>query len=148
MTETVQPKHILVVSCLIRNEKNQLLLVKHHLRGWEIPQGRVEEGEGLIFALSRETLEETGVTISHAKLTVIWSKVSHPAAMVFCFTAQYASGELTPSEETPCVEWCSESEALQRIAHPVNRDRVRALLEADGSLQFRSYMTGPYRVLN
>ncbi len=144
----LQPKHILVVSCLIRNELDQLLLVKHHIRGWELPQGRVEEGEGLIFALSREALEETGVTISHAKLTVIWSKVSTPAALVFCFTARYASGELTPSEETPFVEWCSEGEALLRISHPVNRDRIHSLLESNGTLQFRSYATGPYRVLN
>ncbi len=144
----LQPKHILVVSCLIRNLENRLLLVKHHIRGWELPQGRVEEGEGLIFALSREALEETGVTISHAKLAVIWSKISAPSAMILCFTARYAYGELTPSDETPSVDWCTEEEAAQRITHPVNRDRINALLEFDGNLQFRSYATGPYRVLN
>ncbi|MDX2481159.1 MAG: NUDIX hydrolase [Desulfuromusa sp.] len=143
-----QPKHVLVVSCLIRNEQNQILLVKHHIRGWELPQGRVEEGEGLIFALSRETLEETGVTISHAKLAVIWSKVSEPATMIFCFTSRYASGKLTPSEETPYVEWCTEAEAGRRVSHPINRDRIIALLESDGNLQFRSYATGPYRVIS
>lgn len=123
-------------------------MVKHRARGWELPQGRVEEGEALIFALSREVLEETGVTISHARLQVIWSKVSHPAAMVFCFSARYASGELTPSEETPEVEWCSEAEARIRVEHPVNRDRIDSLLKACDSLQFRSYATGPYRIIN
>ena len=145
---TIQPKHILVVSCLIRNDLNQILLVKHRFRGWELPQGRVEEGEGLIFALSREILEETGVTISHAKLVDIWSKVSTPAAVIFCFMARYACGELTPSEETPYVEWCTEEEIVRRISHPVNRDRIEALLENHDTLQFRSYTTGPYRVLN
>ena len=145
---TDQPKHILVASCLIRNMQNQILLVKHHIRGWELPQGRVEEGESLIFALSREVLEETGVTISHAKLAVVWSKVSAPAAMIFCFNARYASGELTPSEETPYVEWCSEAEAGRRVSHPTNRDRIIALLESDDTLQFRSYATSPYRLLN
>lgn len=143
-----QPQHILVVSCLIRNEENQLLLVKHRYRGWELPQGRVEEGENLIFALSRETLEETGVTICHAKLEMIWSKVSAPSAVVFCFSARYASGDLVPSEETPCVEWCAEEDVLQRISHPVNRDRIKAMLKSNGTLEFHSYMTGPYRVLN
>jgi 8-oxo-dGTP diphosphatase len=143
-----QPQHILVVSCLIRNDSNQLLLVKHRYRGWELPQGRVEEGESLIFALSRETLEETGVTICHARLEMIWSKVSSPSAVVFCFSARYASGELAPSEETPCVEWCCEDEVLERITHPVNRDRIKAMLSSDGTLKFHSYMTGPYRVLN
>ena len=143
-----QPKHILVVSCLIRNLENQILLVRHHIRGWELPQGRVEEGEGLVFALSREVLEETGVTISHAKLNVVWSKVSSPATLVFCFSAHYASGELTPSEETPDVEWCTEGEAGRRVSHPVNRDRIVALLENDDTLQFRSYATAPYRILS
>lgn len=143
-----QPKHILVVSCLIRNDENQVLLVKHRLRGWELPQGRVEEGESLIFALSRETLEEAGVTISHAKLEMIWSKVSLPSAVVFCFSARYASGELTPSEETPSVGWYSEEDIAQLVTHPVNRDRILAMLKSNGSLEFHSYTTGPYRLLN
>ncbi len=143
-----QPKHVAVVCCLIRNEEDKLLLVKHHIRGWELPQGRVEEGETLIFALSREVLEETGVTISHAKLSVIWSKVSNPAVIIFCFQARYASGQLTPSEETPDVAWCSIDEAFQRIAHPVNRDRFKSILKHEGDVEFRSYQTGPYRILN
>lgn len=143
-----QPRHVLVVSCLVRNDNDQLLMVRHRYRGWELPQGRVEEGESLIFALSRETLEETGATISHAKLEMIWSKVSDPSAVIFCFSARYASGELTPSEETPDVEWCDEDEVLGRVTHPVNRDRIKAMLESDGTLQFHSYMTGPYRLLN
>ncbi len=145
---TTLPKHVLVVSCLVRNEQNQLLLVKHHIRGWELPQGRVEEGEGLVFALCREVLEEAGVTISHSKLAVVWSKVSPPATIIFCFTARYASGELMPSEETPGVAWCTEAEAGRRVTHPVNRDRIAALLEIHDTLQFRSYTTVPYQVLS
>lgn len=143
-----QPKHVVVVSCLIRNDAGLFLLVKHRSRGWELPQGRVEQGESLIFALSRETLEETGVTICHARLEVIWSKISDPSAVIFCFSALYAAGELTPSEETPCVEWCSEQDMINRVAHPVNRDRIRALLDSNGQLQFRSYATGPYRLIS
>lgn len=143
-----QPKHILVTSALVRNADDQLLLVRHHLRGWEIPQGRVEEGENLIFGLSREILEETGVTISHARLAVVWSKVSHPAAVIFCFIARHAAGELTPSKETPEVLWCDETRARLLISHPVNRDRVVALLKHSGAVQFRSYATGPYRLLS
>lgn len=143
-----QPRHILVVSCLIRNEAGQVLMIRHRLRGWELPQGRVEEGEKLIFALSREVLEETGVTISHAHLEMVWSKVSSPSAVIFCFSARYASGELTASEETPEVEWCDEEWMLDRVEHPVTRDRIKALQESNGALQFRSYMTGPYRLLN
>lgn len=143
-----QPKHVLVVSCLVRNTDDEILLVRHHIRGWELPQGRIEEGEGLIFALSREVLEETGVTISHAKLAVIWSKVSAPATMIFCFVARYASGLLAPSEETPEVAWCSEGEVSRRVSHPVNRDRIMSILDADQSPNFHCYATSPYRILS
>ena len=145
---TEQPKHVLVTSGLVRNEEGQMLLVKHRLRGWEMPQGRVEVGEGLVFALSREILEETGVTVSHARLAVIWSKVSHPATVIFCFIARYASGALQPSEETPEVIWCSDAEAKRLVTHPVNRDRIASVLHFDGTLQLHSYATGPYRVLS
>lgn len=145
---TDQPKHVLVTSGLVQNDAGQLLLVKHRLRGWEMPQGRVEEGEGLVFALSREILEETGATVNHARLAVIWSKVSHPAAVIFCFVARYASGDLRPSEETPEVIWCSAAEAKRLVTHPVNRDRMESVLAFDGALRLHSYATGPYRVLS
>ncbi len=124
------------------------MLVKHHLRGWELPQGRVEEGEALIFALSREVLEEAGVTISHAKPVVIWSKISNPATIILCFTARYASGALTPSDETPEVQWCSDDQVFHWVSHPVNRDRIHSILETHDTLQFHSYTTSPYRVLS
>jgi 8-oxo-dGTP diphosphatase len=142
------PRHILVVSCLVRNDAGQLLLVRHKLRGWELPQGRVEEGETLLGALQREVLEETGVSIETPRAAVIWSKLSVPAAMIIGFIADYAGGELLPSEETPEVAWVAEEQALARIAHPVNRDRTSALLDHHGDLQFRSYATSPYRVLS
>ena len=142
------PKHVLVVSCLVRNDENKILLVKHHIRGWELPQGRVEEGETVIFALSREVLEEAGVTINHAKLAVIWSKISAPKTLILCFTANYASGELTPSEETPEVRWSPEEEVSHWVSHPVNRDRIDSLLKMHDTLKFHSYTTSPYRILS
>jgi 8-oxo-dGTP diphosphatase len=143
-----QPKHVVVVSCLIRNDNEEILMVKHHIRGWELPQGRVEESESLVYALSREVLEEAGVTICNPKPAVVWSKVSEPFSVIFCFTARYSSGALTPSDETPEVQWCAADAVLQRVSHPVNRDRITALLQHAGSVQMRSYATGPYRVLS
>ena len=143
-----QPRHILVASCLIRNGAAQLLLVRHYKRGWELPQGRIEEGETLLEALHREVLEETGVTIRDPQLAMLWSKVSAPAALIHCFIASYAGGQPTPSEETPAVAWCSAEQALRQVEHPVNRDRLAALLAHDGNLQLRSYATGPYRLLD
>ncbi|PLX98565.1 MAG: NUDIX hydrolase [Desulfuromonas sp.] len=143
------PKHILVVSCLVRNRENAILCVKHKNRGWEMPQGRVEEGEALIDALHREVHEETGMTIADPRLAVIWSKLSEPAALIHGFVAAVGGGDLTPSDETPEVAWLSEPAARERITHPVNRDRLHDLLAAEGrdggAVRFYSYTKRPYR---
>lgn len=147
MSHENSPRHILVASCLIRNEANQVLLVKHYKRGWELPQGRIENGEALLDALQREVMEETGLAIANARLSTLWSKLSEPTAVIFCYTADYFGGELTPSEETPELGWFHEQEAGGMISHPVNQDRFAVLLANDGSIEFNSYQTDPYRRL-
>ena len=138
------PRHILVVSCLVRNQDNTILAVRHHQRGWELPQGRVEQGEDLMTALHREVLEETGVVVTVPRIAAIWSKLSEPAAVIHGFIADYASGVLTPSAETPEVAWLTEAEARSDFEHPVNRDRLVDLLEFRDTIRFYSYTTDPY----
>jgi 8-oxo-dGTP diphosphatase len=140
------PRHILVVSCLVRNAQGDILLVRHRKRGWELPQGRVEEGEGLLAALHREVLEETGVTIMAPVAAAVWSKLTAPAALIHGFVAEYA-GTPIPSAETPEVAWLPEAEARNRIEHPVNRDRLANLLSFDDRIRFYRYTTEPYRRL-
>jgi len=142
------PRHILVVSCLVSNPQGQVLLVRHHKRGWELPQGRVENGETLLDALHREVLEETGVRIEAARLATVWSKVSEPTAAIFCFVAGHRDGMPTPSDETPELAWFSLDDARRQVTHPVNRDRLLTLLEDAGTLRFRSYATGPYQLID
>ncbi len=142
------PRHIVVVGALVTNAAGKLLLIRHRQRGWEIPQGRVEEGEGLIEALLREVLEETGVKVTPGPLAAIFSKLTPPSALIFAFLARWRSGELTPSPESPEVAWCSPGEAVERVTHPVNRARLSILLGYQGALRYSSYRTAPFRIVN
>ena len=141
------PRHTVVVGCLVQNESGEVLLIRHHKRGWEIPQGRVEEGESLLAALHREVREETGVEIEPGALAAVWSKISPPAAIIFTFLARYTGGDLQESDESPELGWFSVTEALTLVSHPVNRDRLQALLNYSGAVVFRSYTANPYQVL-
>ncbi len=141
------PRHIVVVGCLIENSRKDILLIRHRKRGWELPQGRVEEGEGLIDALHREVMEETGVEVKLGPLAAVWSKTSPPTALIFNFMATYGGGQPTPSDETPEVGWFSRQEALGMITHPVNLDRFRTLLDFSGRTLYLSYTSSPYQVL-
>jgi 8-oxo-dGTP diphosphatase len=141
------PRHIVVVGALVRNSEERLLLIRHHRRGWEIPQGRVEEGEGLLDALSREVREETGVEIEPGPLAAIHSKLTPPSALILTFLATATGGEPTPSEESPEVSWVEEAEAMSLVPHPVNRQRLETLLIYQGRPFFVSYATNPFRVV-
>lgn len=55
------PKQIVAVSLLVKNDVDQVLLVKTYNRSWDLPGGQVELGESLIDAAKRETLEESGI---------------------------------------------------------------------------------------
>jgi 8-oxo-dGTP diphosphatase len=143
---TATPKHIIVVSCLIRNTVGQVILVRHHSRGWELPQGKVEEGESLIEALNREVMEETGVAVEAGPLAAVWSKLSPPSALILGFLARYRSGELATSDECPEVGWFEASRALELVTQPVNRDRLRTLLDFSGTILYLAYTPDPYQV--
>jgi 8-oxo-dGTP diphosphatase len=45
--------------------KEELVLVKHKTRGWEMPGGKVESGEKPVEAAVREAWEEGGIRFSH-----------------------------------------------------------------------------------
>jgi 8-oxo-dGTP diphosphatase len=145
MSET-KPKHGVIVGCLVRNAQDEVLLIRHHKRGWEIPQGHVEEGEDLVAALHREVREEAGVEIEIGPLAAIWSMVSPPTALIFAFLGRYQGGELAASEDSLEAGWFPESEAAEKISSTVMRERLNALLRFDGTVRYRSYTIRPYQL--
>jgi 8-oxo-dGTP diphosphatase len=147
MSTVKEPLHTLVVGCLVRNEKNEILLINHHKRGWEIPQGRVEEGESLIDALHREVREEAGVEIEMGQLAAVWSKITVPPAVIFTFLSRYVSGELVGSGDSEEARWIAPKEALAEVANKIMKERLEVLLNFNGSINYRSYTLKPYQVL-
>jgi len=142
-----EPLHTLVVGCLVRNDREEVLLIKHQKRGWEIPQGRVEEGESLIDALHREVLEEAGVLIHPGSLATVWSKLTPPSAVIFTFLGRYLSGRPAPSGDSVEAAWFTPAEAVERVTGSVMRDRLQTLLNFDGTIKYRSYTVKPYQVV-
>jgi 8-oxo-dGTP diphosphatase len=146
-TSQNSPVHTVVVGCLVRNALNEVLLIRHHKRGWEIPQGRVEEGENLIEALHREVLEEAGVEIEAGELAAVWSMISPPSAVIFTFLGRYKSGDLSGSGDSAEACWFPEGDVLEKVTGTVMNERIKALLNHKGSTVYRSYSTKPYQIL-
>lgn len=146
MTAENSPRHSVVVGCLARNDNNEVLLIRHHKRGWEIPQGRVEEGENLVDALHREVREEAGVEIIPGPLAAVWSMISMPPAVIFTFLGRYKNGNLSFSGDSVDAGWFSEAGAFEKITGSVMRERFKALLNFNGTILYRSYSVKPYHV--
>lgn len=49
------------VKALIRNDKNEVLVVKEHQDKWELPGGGLDHGESIHDGLKRELIEELGI---------------------------------------------------------------------------------------
>ncbi len=147
MSTVKEPLHTLVVGCLVRNANDEVLLIRHQKRGWEIPQGRVEEGENLVEALHREVLEEAGIEIEKGQLAAVWSKVTVPPALIFTFLGRYLSGELLPTGDSAEARWIAPHKALEEVSNKVMKDRIEVLLNFNGTINYRSYTLKPYQVL-
>jgi 8-oxo-dGTP diphosphatase len=142
------PMRIVCVAGLVTNPLGQVLLVKTPARGWEFPGGQVEESEPLTDALVREIEEESGVRAKIGPLTGVYTNISPPSKVMFQFLAEWISGEVRATEESLETRWVDRADALGMVTHPAYIDRMRDMLEFNGSVVYRVYESRPaYRAL-
>jgi 8-oxo-dGTP pyrophosphatase MutT (NUDIX family) len=122
------------VKGLIKNKQGKILLLKadtsSHRRDktayWDIPGGRIDEGESVLDALKREIKEETGINKleNHEFFTAVISNHQIPhgrqviglALMIYVVKVP-AGSKVKLSEEHVAYEWVSRTEARQRLTH-------------------------------
>ncbi len=140
------PKHIVAASALVRNDADEIALVKTERRGWELPGGQIELGETLTDGLRREILEECGIQVDLGRLRQVRSNLS-ASIVVFLFQATYVSGALKPSDETPEVRWADAETALRLITHPALNLNLRDLLRAEDQVRYDAYQIDPFEIV-
>ena len=95
------------VLVLVKKE-DKILLVRHVQRSqnrWTCLAGYAEAGETIEKTVTREVKEEVGINVKNIvyRGSQSWP---HPAQLMFAFTAEYESGEITlQKEEIAKAEW-------------------------------------------
>lgn len=136
--------HVAAVVGCVRDDSGRVLLVRIASRGWELPGGRVEEGEDLVSALQREVEEEASCRVSVGMLVGIYSKLSPPAMVLHLFTCSHLGGTPAPGEaEVSEAGWFEPDEARRRVTHPPSAQRLADALDPNGVV-YRAYRGDPY----
>ena len=103
----MEARHVLVV---IKHE-GKWLVTRHTIRGIEFPGGKAENGETIVDAAIRETIEETGVTVTDLVKFAEYVVVSN---LTFCkavFTGKVSRIEENPKLfETEGALWLTDEE--------------------------------------
>ena len=141
------PSHIVAVGTLVENKRGQFLLVKTELRGWEMPGGQVEEGEGVISALKREVMEESGIDIEIKRLAAVYSSASEPSKVILDFLSEYNGGDIQKAtSEILDAKWFSKEEIRSVIQTDPMKYRIQWLLENQDKIRHASYTKNPFKV--
>jgi 8-oxo-dGTP pyrophosphatase MutT (NUDIX family) len=103
-------------------DRGVLLLWRHRFTtdtwGWEIPGGRVDEGETPAEAASRETVEESGWRPGPLTLMTAYhphNGLSDTTFNLFSTTSAEHVGEPTDGDEAERVEWLGWPDLLDEI---------------------------------
>ena len=107
-----------IVAQVYVKKDNKILMVQENKEGikgkWNMPAGKLEDGESIIEAAIRETKEETNLKVSIKGLIAIQETISSLGQLVILyFLGEYVSGTIKyDKKEISDVKWMSEKEIL------------------------------------
>lgn len=113
----------IISSSIIINKKGQLLILrrssksKHYINYWQLPEGKVEDGETPDFAMVRELEEELGMQAKKISLkSVIPVKITLDGVEYVIIRLVYnaqMNGEIELSKDHDRIKWVHVGEALK-----------------------------------
>ena len=133
------------VSIVIFNEKNEILMIREkrytvHRLEWEIPAGRIEDGETKEEAARREAMEETGCTLKDLKFLGSQNPtngMSDCTAHVFAAKVDSESS-IKDVDEVAYKQWMSVSEVKELLKENRTKDGI-SILAILFALEFYEY---------
>jgi 8-oxo-dGTP diphosphatase len=120
---------IMGVGAVLWRGRESILLVRRgqapRLGEWSLPGGRVEAGETLHAALTREIREETGLEVEIAGLIDVAELIEARHYVLIDFTAHWRGGEACAASDAAACGWFAPAEALSRVSWDETRRIIR-----------------------
>ncbi len=121
----LRPRVVLVNRCFVKRDDGKILIIRRSLTDrhepgkWEVPGGKLDEGQDIVHAQEREVLEETGLLVEPTNRLVFVDSyvlgkgryVGLPYIVLFSI-ARLIGGNLTLSDEHIDHSWVSYDEML------------------------------------
>lgn len=126
---------------IIINQDNKVLLC--HRRDydlWNLPGGKVEDGENPWRAVIREIREETGLNVEITHLSGIYSKPDKNE-LVFSFVCQVLTGEIILNDEADKIEYF-DLEKIPSNTSPKQVERINDYF-SDKNKTYYKIQNGP-----
>jgi 8-oxo-dGTP diphosphatase len=111
---------------ILDSEHRVLLCHRRDHDLWNLPGGRVEQGEAPWEAVVREVREEVGLDVVVERLAGVYSKPEQ-SDIVFSFVCRVAGGKLTTSDEACEVGYFAFSD-IPRNTSPKQVERIADVL--------------------
>jgi len=130
---TSPPHPLVTVGALLVSPSERVLLIRtHKWRGlWGVPGGKIEHGETLAAAITREILEETGLTLAEIRWAPVQEAINSgefykPSHMILLnFVTRCTSEAVVLNEEADAFAWLTVGEALDYPLNTPTRHLVR-----------------------
>jgi ADP-ribose pyrophosphatase len=126
------PKEAVCVA--IFNEKDEVLLIRHRRYTvgrleWEIPAGKIEEGESPEEAARRECIEETGCSLKDVSFLCSQNPANGMSDCIcHCFAARVdMEGSLFDTDEVAYKKWLPKEQVLEMLKNNETKDGVSML---------------------
>ncbi|QIO21989.1 NUDIX domain-containing protein [Haloarcula sp. JP-L23] len=129
MDEQFLEATVSVRGVVCRPDDRVLVLRRASNGGWELPGGRIRDGERVTDCLRREGSEETGlsVTVHHPVHAVSWHNEAGHGRLAVYYHCTTERADVTLSHEHTDFEWVSEAAARERLSDPQTTATCRAL---------------------
>lgn len=132
------------VTALIRQPDGRILMLYSPTgKTWALPGGPVQSDETTHTALERIVNEQTGLVAYFSKLGSVHLDLTG-GSLVCGFQVMRFTGDLRID---PTIRFFTPADARSHIDHPASRLQFDDLARGQPGLPFRSYQTGPFRMI-